>query len=601
MASTAVLVIAYRQRQEEQQQQQQQQQQQRRPRHGWNGGGGAAAAAAAATIASKRRIVLCVLLLFMSMSACASSSPAVSSSSSSSSSSLLRSVFVVAGPSNHLRQSIGRQENQKAWCLYRGSRSGSGSNSGPLCTLLTRPSNRHRHPFEIVGRAIRQQNVFLCGPTTTTVVAPFLSVASNKNNHSNHKNNVPSSPSSSSSSSDSAWPFWYTVRVGLAGGLAGAFGTALLHPIDAAKTMRQANPTHFTSVRAALKSLLLTPSTASLSSSTGRSVRRTTSMTMQRSRASMAAAATTTTTTTASTRPMVWQRLNLGRAYAGGWTATLGAIPSSALYFGTYESVKTWMKQKVRQHYSTSTTTSSSSSSSSSSRHRTDDSLFDPNDRFLSRFIIHAAAAASGNVMSSAVFVPKELIKQQMQYSGSKSIVRTIGQLIQDRGMAGLYCGYRATLMRNVPSAMLRFVIYEELKWAWYTKHERQQQTTTGSGGAADAYRPIVSWKLLVAGAVAGALASGAMTPVDVVKTRFSTGTCPLNDVKGCFQHIVKEQGWQGLYAGAGSRMAVSGTFSALGFWSFEVAKSLLGVADVPPPPPPSPQLQGHGRSPSKE
>ena len=315
--------------------------------------------------------------------------------------------------------------------------------------------------------------------------------------------------------------------------------------------------------------------------------------------AAAAAAAATTTTTTTTTRPVgpLPRRLNLGRAYAGGWTATLGAIPSSALYFGAYETVKTWMKQQIRHCYARASPSSSSSTTTTST------TTLDPNDRFLSRFLIHAAAAASGNVMSSAVFVPKELIKQQMQYSGSKSVARTIGQLVQHRGIAGLYCGYRATLLRNVPSAMLRFVIYEELKWAWYTKQQPPQPQPGGGGGGrttdsweAGRSRPILSWKLLVAGAVAGALASGAMTPVDVVKTRFSTGTCPLDDVKGCFQHIVKEQGWQGLYAGAGSRMAVSGAFSALGFWSFEVAKGLLGVAEPPPPLPPPP-LQSQGRS----
>jgi hypothetical protein len=69
------------------------------------------------------------------------------------------------------------------------------------------------------------------------------------------------------------------------------------------------------------------------------------------------------------------------------------------------------------------------------------------------------------------------------------------------------------------------------------------------------------------------------MTPVDVLKTRMSTGTCPVG-VKSCVLHVFSEQGWKGMYAGAGSRMVWSGAFSAIGFGSFEAAKNFLGVPD---------------------
>jgi hypothetical protein len=86
---------------------------------------------------------------------------------------------------------------------------------------------------------------------------------------------------------------------------------------------------------------------------------------------------------------------------------------------------------------------------------------------------------------------------------------------------------------------------------------------------------------MFVSGAIAGAVASGIMTPVDVVKTRLATGTCPLG-VQNCFRHVIQEMGWKGLYAGAGSRMMWSGAFSAIGFGTFELVKDALGVSDTP-------------------
>lgn len=284
-----------------------------------------------------------------------------------------------------------------------------------------------------------------------------------------------------------AW-WWYHVRVGMAGGLAGAVGTTLLHPVDCAKTVRQANPQEFSSVQQALRSLIT--------------------------------------------------KGPFGRIYAGVIPAAVGAFPSSALYFGAYESMKSLL---LVQQQRTSTVDEST---------------------FVSRLWVHAAAAASGNILSSAIFVPKEFVKQQLQYQGGSLVT-----VIRTAGIRGLYRGYQATLMRNIPTAALRFVLYEELKWRLYTRPTQQEEQQP-------------SWKLFAAGAVAGALASGLMTPVDVLKTRLVTGSCPIDStVQTCFHYVLDTSGWGALYAGAGSRMFFSGAFSAVGFGTFELAKRWLGVS----------------------
>jgi hypothetical protein len=120
----------------------------------------------------------------------------------------------------------------------------------------------------------------------------------------------------------------YALRVGLAGGIAGATGTALLFPVDSAKTMRQASPTVYHSVRHAFRRLMF---------ANGK-----------------------------------WQ---VGRAYCGILPATLGAIPSSALYFGTYETMKSVVRQRK---------------------------FADPH-KSSGRLLIHSLSAASGNILSRCV------------------------------------------------------------------------------------------------------------------------------------------------------------------------------------------------------
>lgn len=134
------------------------------------------------------------------------------------------------------------------------------------------------------------------------------------------------------------------------------------------------------------------------------------------------------------------------KLYSGFWAAVLGSIPSSAIYFGSYET----SKRVLFNNYQ---------------------------DRF-SRPFIHMLAAASGNIMSSFVFVPKDAIKQQMQAiktgstpwvrmspfysasiksrsSSSVSLLDVIQSILKKKGFKGFYPNYRATLMRNIPSAVV--------------------------------------------------------------------------------------------------------------------------------------------------
>ena len=286
----------------------------------------------------------------------------------------------------------------------------------------------------------------------------------------------------------------YYLRVALAGGVAGATGSAVLYPIDSAKTLRQSNPNAYSSVKDALLEMLRS-------------------------------------------------KHAIQRIYKGILPAAIGAIPSSALYFGAYESSKVTLQRIAGSDTNSET-------------------------GYRKRLFIHGLAAASGNVLSSFVFVPKEVIKQQLQIKSGVAKT-TIRSIVQEKGIRGLYAGYGATLLRNIPSATIRFVLYEELKRKWAVAKQDEDERT----------RNLRKLGTFLAGAVAGSTSSFVMTPVDVVKTRLATGSCPVG-VKNCMVHVVKEVGWKGLYAGAGSRVLWSGAFSAIGFGTFEIVKGYLGVAN---------------------
>lgn len=156
-----------------------------------------------------------------------------------------------------------------------------------------------------------------------------------------------------------------------------------------------------------------------------------------------------------------FQRLfsDLRSLYSGVLPAALGAIPSSALYFGSYEYCKVYLASNFQIY----------------------------------RPLQHMLAAASGNLMSSAIFVPKDVLKHKIQairqgaveISGFSrferiDILKLARHVYATSGIKGFYPSYRATLMKNVPSAVIRFtcrihtliglctinhfIVYEELK-----------------------------------------------------------------------------------------------------------------------------------------
>jgi len=312
-------------------------------------------------------------------------------------------------------------------------------------------------------------------------------------------------------------------RLALAGALAGGFSNLVLYPIDLAKTLKQAGP-----------------------SSKG---------------ANLASQA---------------RIYGLGSLWAGLTPAILGSMPSSALYFGVYEYVK--RRLTVLANASSAPLTSSSSSSSAG------DELYEQRAQVLRRWLVHAVAAASGNTASSLVFVPKEVLKQQLQMyrnshgGSSTTLPRVLASILKEKGIRGLYSGYRATLLRNIPSAILRFALYEEFK---LFLGGGAGAAAAGAAGAAAWLRLSAPQAAIVAGALAGAISSAATTPLDVVKTRMAINACPPGrDVIGCLVDVAQREGVPGLYSGLGFRVLYSALFTAVGFSSFEASKALLGVGE---------------------
>ncbi|OCK75309.1 mitochondrial carrier, partial [Lepidopterella palustris CBS 459.81] len=180
----------------------------------------------------------------------------------------------------------------------------------------------------------------------------------------------------------------------------------------------------------------------------------------------------------------------------------VGSAPGAALFFITYDGVK-------RQLLSRRTT------------HRTADgasyTVAAGDGGAHNEALVHMLAASLGEVAACAVRVPTEVVKQRAQASQHPSSRAALSHILAQRQAKGalavwreLYRGWTITILREVPFTMIQFPLWEALKQ--YSRrrtssHARTRTTVSGLEGA-------------FFGSVAGAVAAGVTTPLDVLKTR---------------------------------------------------------------------------------
>lgn len=202
--------------------------------------------------------------------------------------------------------------------------------------------------------------------------------------------------------------------------------------------------------------------------------------------------------------------------YLGLSGAVLGTLPTAVIYFATYETVKRSLGDR-------------------------------------SPGVVHLCAAASGACVSSFVKVPMDVLKHRVQAYFYANIGEAAKTILRKDGVPGLYKGFRATMLRDVPETILQFTVYQYLQNFFFP----HGATCSGSKSRSS----------LLIGAAAGAVASTVTTPLDVIKTYMQCS--PEAGRRGflpCTLSILKHQGLKGLFAGMGPRVLQTTLMSAVFF-----------------------------------
>lgn len=165
---------------------------------------------------------------------------------------------------------------------------------------------------------------------------------------------------------------------------------------------------------------------------------------------------------------------------------------------------------------------------------------------------------------------PLEIVKIRLQIQGEMAKTngapkRSAMWIVKNLGLAGLYKGASACLLRDVPFSAIYFPTYSHLK-----KDVFGESPTKNLGVV----------QLLTAGAIAGMPAAYLTTPCDVIKTRLQVearkGESSYTGLRHAAVTIMKEEGFKAFFKGGPARILRSSPQFGFTLAAYEVLQSLL-------------------------
>lgn len=229
--------------------------------------------------------------------------------------------------------------------------------------------------------------------------------------------------------------------------------------------------------------------------------------------------------------------------YNGFTPAVAASAPAAAAFFGTYDYVKRVLAAAASKE---------------------DAARWAP--------VHHMLAAAAGDISSSTVRVPFEVVKQRLQSGMHKSTTEAVRAIFAKQGLPGFFTGYGSLVLRELPFDAIQFPLYEYLKSRWARRSKSGKLQT---------------WQQSLCGSAAGAVAAAVTTPLDVVKTRLMTqgagsaaaGQEAALKYKGIIdgiKKIAREEGPATLFSGIVPRVIWISAGGAIFFGSYEMARKHL-------------------------
>jgi solute carrier family 25 phosphate transporter 23/24/25/41 len=233
----------------------------------------------------------------------------------------------------------------------------------------------------------------------------------------------------------------------------------------------------------------------------------------------------------------------------------------------------------------------------------------DPKD--VDKILLAVAGAAAGVTSVSSCF-PMDVVRTRLlvtggmkKYGGVAACIRT---LYTREGIGAFYRGFLPAIIAMTPNGAVYYTVYDRLKARRIKQIEAEReveetkgkkgsgkqtkggkQTNTNTNKDASGTPRVEQHYMMLFGAIAGATAEFSTYPFEVVRRRMQLqgGTSSMSQVFGSealrrmtmtLNVIVKKKGLAGLYVGAAPSVMQVLPSAALGYYSYEMFKLLVGV-----------------------
>ena len=236
----------------------------------------------------------------------------------------------------------------------------------------------------------------------------------------------------------------------------------------------------------------------------------------------------------------------------------------------------------------------------------------DPKD--VDKILLAVAGAAAGVTSVSSCF-PMDVVRTRLlvtggmkKYGGVAACIRT---LYTREGIGAFYRGFLPAIIAMTPNGAVYYTVYDRLKARRIKQIEAERgveetkgkkgsgKQTKGGGGQTNTNTNtnkdssgtprVEQHYMMLFGAIAGATAEFSTYPFEVVRRRMQLqgGTSSMSQVFGAealrrmtmtLNVIVKKKGLAGLYVGAAPSVMQVLPSAALGYYSYEMFKLLVGV-----------------------
>lgn len=218
------------------------------------------------------------------------------------------------------------------------------------------------------------------------------------------------------------------------------------------------------------------------------------------------------------------------RPVRGMSAMVVGAGPSHALYFSSYE----YLKDRLI-------------SNTTSNRYHT---------------LIYGASGCISTLLHDGIMNPAEVVKQRLQMYNSpyKSVTDCLVRVYRTEGLPAFYRSYTTQLTMNIPFQSIHFMVYEWMQHLTNREH---------------VYNPKAH---MVSGAMAGAVAAAITTPLDVCKTLLNTQQVgATTGMLAAVRTVYRLGGLSGFFRGVQARVMYQMPATAICWSTYEFFKYLIG------------------------